>query len=85
MADSDDFNEISVDISEVTPLRVIALEVHELQRELEAVGFPPKLLAEVIAHLLFDLLLYRSGDPEEEAEFDEDEDEEDDLEDGEPF
>lgn len=82
MADSDDFNEISVDLLEVTPLRQTALEVHEVQQELEAVGFPRDLLPEVLAHLLFDLLLYRSDAPDEDDDYEEEEDE---LEDGEPF
>lgn len=67
------------------------MEVHELQGELKRAGFPDKLLAEVIAHLLFDLMMYRPDveDAEEADEEynDDDSDEEEDYEvdDGDEF
>lgn len=72
---SDDHNEL-IDLEDVTPLRKIALEVHELQTELTAVGFPERLLAQVVAHLLFDLLTFREdeSDENERDDYDEEED-----------
>lgn len=75
MADQpEDHNEL-IDLEDVTPLRKLALEVHELQAELTAVGFPERLLSQVIAHLLFDLLTYREDESDENERDDEDEEE----------
>jgi hypothetical protein len=71
---AEDHNEL-IDLEDVTPLRKIALEVHELQTELTAVGFPERLLTQVVAHLLFDLLTYREDESDENERDDEDEEE----------
>jgi hypothetical protein len=43
-----------------SPLREMAVELHEIYTEFEAVGFPEKMLAHIIAHMASDALLYRS-------------------------
>jgi hypothetical protein len=57
-----------------SPLREMAVEVHEIYEELQAAGFPESVLAQIIAHIVSDTVLYRV----EYVEDDEDEDEEDD-------
>jgi len=61
----------------VSPLHELAVEVHEIYEELQAVGFPRDMLAEVVAHIITDTVLYRGMDGEDEDDEDEDEDEDD--------
>jgi hypothetical protein len=58
----------------ISPLKTVASEVHEIYLELEAAGFPEPMLAQILAHMLSDALLYREEYMGEDAD-DEDDDE----------
>jgi hypothetical protein len=76
--DDDATNEVPVTLETgeyVTPLRVVALEAHEIYIELKQAGFPDTIIAQITAHMLTDAIYYHDG----VAEFEEDDDDADDY------
>lgn len=60
----------------VSPLQYMAIEVHEVYRELERAGFPESQLVQIVAHMVSDAVFYRGeliSDEEDDDEEDEDE------------
>ena len=66
----------SIGVDDISPLRGLMAEVHEIYEELRYAGFEDNAAAQIIAHMLSDLMVYRA---EYQAVDDEDEDGEDDL------
>lgn len=65
-------------ISEVSPLKAMLIELHEVYEELVSIGFSEKAATQIVAHMVSDAILYRSGyDYDVEIEDDMDEDDED--------
>ncbi len=58
----------------ISPLHAVSLEVHEIYQELEAVGFPEKMLSQIIAHMLIDIINDRPTEDYSESEFEDEED-----------
>jgi hypothetical protein len=58
----------------LSPLRALSLETHEIYQELKAVGFPEKILAQIIAHMLVDIMSERPTEDLDEADFEDDDD-----------
>lgn len=63
-----------IGLDEVSPLRAVALESHEIYEELGYAGFSDRAKAEIVAHYLYD---YMSNRLEEGESYDEDDDEDD--------
>lgn len=81
MADNPDQGEsLPVELEDISPLRELALEAHELYLELAAVGFPERVLSQIMANMLYDTLT----DTTISIEIDEDYDPEDDNDEREP-
>lgn len=73
--------EVQIDADLFTsPLRSVALEIHEIYEELQAVGFPERALVQIVAHIVSDTVLYKDDYIVDED--DEDDDEEGDTLDG---
>lgn len=53
----------------VSPLHVLGLSAHEIYLELKAVGFPDSILAQIIAHMLLDILDGMPTEDDEESDF----------------
>jgi len=75
-------NEVHLEEGYISPLSVMAIEAHELAEELKVAGFPDRMVAQIIAHMLADAVLYRDDtfeivtvDYDDEDEEDEDDDE----------
>lgn len=67
----------------LSPLKVLAIEAHEMFLELQDVGFPENVLSQIMANILSDAVFYRVGlEPDDEDE--DADDDEDELEDGIP-
>ena len=63
---------------ETSPLRVFAMEVHEVFLELLEVGFPEKIATSIVAHMLSDGIVGRQPNIVFDFEDDDLDDEEDD-------
>jgi hypothetical protein len=66
----------------VSPLRGMTAELHEVYLELKAVGFPDPMIAQILANMLSDAILYRDEYGPDNEDEDEDYDDEDDSVDG---
>ena len=67
-------------ISEVSPLKAMLIELHEIYEELVSIGFSEKAATQIVAHMVSDAVLYRSGyEFDAEIEIDGEEDEDDDT------
>lgn len=60
----------SLGLEDISPLRGLMAEVHEIYEELRYAGFEDNASAQIIAHMLSDLMVYRA---EYQAADDEDE------------
>lgn len=67
----------------VTPLQALLVEVHEISEGLSVAGFTDTMIAQIVAHMLSDAVMYRLGFGESDDEDDDDDEyDEDDLTDG---
>lgn len=79
----DGSNEVSLDAEDfLSPLKMVALEAHEVYLELKDAGFPEKMMQGIIAHMLSDAILYHAEFEIVETEDDEDFYDDDDDEEG---
>lgn len=72
MADFQDSG-TELDLEDITPLRGMVVESHELYEELIESGFTEKVAVQIIAHLLYDAVASRFMD-EDDDEYDEEDD-----------
>lgn len=80
--DEEGTNDVQVEPDElfVSPLRVLTQEMHEVYLELLGSGFPEGMVAQILAQMLSEAILYRDGYAIVEIDDDDDdEDEDDDL------
>ena len=63
---------------DVTPLRVLAIEAHEIYLELKNAGFPDVILAQIMSNLLYDALATTTANIDVDIEIDDEYDDKDD-------
>lgn len=55
-----------------SPLRVMAMEMHEVFQELLVVGFPDRFAVQIVAHMIQDAMMYRASEDDEDENDEED-------------
>ena len=73
MADFQDSG-TELDLEDVTPLRGVMIETHEIYVELLESGFPEKVAVQIIAHMLYDVIASRFADDDDEYDEEDDTD-----------
>ena len=63
---------------DISPLRAVLTEFHEIYQELISIGFTERVAASILANMLSDVMAYRATE-EEEDEDENDPDDESDL------
>ena len=77
--ESDAPQEPEIPPSNMSPLRTMLTEMHEIHRELGRVGFPQRTANGIIAHMILDAMIMRANE-DDYNEDDDDDDEDDDYE-----
>ena len=63
--------------SDISPLRSLMTEFHEIYQELRAVGFTKSVATGIVAQMLSDAMVYRGGDDQFSDDYDDNDDESD--------
>jgi hypothetical protein len=63
----------------ISPLRAVLTEFHEIYQELISIGFTERVAASILANMLSDVMAYRATEDDEENEDENDPDDESDL------
>lgn len=63
--------------SDISPLRSLMTEFHEIYQELRAVGFTESVATGIVAQMLSDAMVYRGGDDQFSDDYDDNDDESD--------
>ena len=64
---------------DISPLRAVLTEFHEIYQELISIGFTERVAASILANMLSDVMAYRATEDDEEDEDENDPDDESDL------
>lgn len=65
--------DLPTEAEDISPLRGMLYEVHEIFEELEEVGFSERVRVQIVAHMLYDAMAYRNSGDEDSEDDDEDE------------
>lgn len=57
---------------DISPLRAVLTEFHEIYQELISIGFTERVAASILANMLSDVMAYRATEDDEEDENDPD-------------
>ena len=57
---------------DISPLRAVLTEFHEIYQELISIGFTERVAASILANMLSDVMAYRATEEEDEDENDPD-------------
>lgn len=64
---------------DISPLRAVLTEFHEIYQELISIGFTERVAASILANMLSDVMAYRATEDDGEDEDENDPDDESDL------
>lgn len=64
--------------SDLSPLRSLITEFHEIYQELRAVGFTESVATDIVAQMISDAMVFRGGDEQFSEDFDYNDDDESD-------